>query len=181
MIRRSLERLSCTWAGGAGYSCGPMIRTGRQLLGILAAFAVAAPLACSSTPAFLRMQLEVTLTPRANQNTPVAVSFVAVKDQKFFENVVVKLNAKQWFEQREQLHRDDPSGKLFTEWQWEYVPGNPPPPVVIDVDGDAVAALIFANYRAPGDHRIRIAPGKKLRIELGDEDVAVRRLDDQEP
>ncbi len=111
----------------------------------------------------------------------MAVSFVAVRDPKFLENVVVKLNAKQWFEQREQLHRDDPSGLRFTEWEWEYVPGHPPPPVVIEVDGSSVAALIFANYRAPGDHRIRLAPMKKLRIELGDEDVTVRPIDDREP
>ena len=136
---------------------------------------------CSSTPATVRLQIEVSLTPRSNQNSPVAVSFVAVRDPKFLENVVMKLNAKQWFEQREQLHRDDPSGLRFTEWEWEYVPGHPPPPVVIEVDGSSVAALIFANYRAPGDHRIRLAPMKKLRIELGDEDVTVRPIDDREP
>jgi type VI secretion system protein len=146
-----------------------------------AAAAVLAASGCNSTPAFVRIQLEVTLTPRANQNSPVAVSFVVAKEEKFFENVVTKLTAKQWFEQREQLHRDDPSGQRFTEWEWEYVPGSPPPPVVIEVDGNAVAAMIFANYRAPGDHRIRITPAKKLRIELGDEDVAVRPIDDREP
>ncbi len=142
--------------------------------------APAALASCSGTPVFVRMQLEFTLAPRANQNSPVPVSFVAIRDPKFFENAS-KLTAKQWFEQREQLHRDDPSGQRFTEWQWEYVPGNPPLPVVIDVDGDAVAALIFANYRAPGDHRVRLAPGKKMRIELGDEDVTVRSIDDREP
>lgn len=146
-----------------------------------AAVALSALTGCSSTPVFVRMQLEFTLTARANQNSPVPVSFVAVRDPRFFENVAGKLTAKQWFEQREQLHRDDPSGQRFTEWQWEYVPGSPPPPVVIDVDGDAVAALIFANYRAPGDHRVRIARGRKLRVELGDEDVTVRPIDDREP
>jgi type VI secretion system protein len=126
------------------------------------------------------MLLEVSLTQRANQNSPVAVSFIAVKDPKFFERVVA-LNAKQWFEQREQLHRDDPSGQLFTEWEWEYVPGHPPPPVVIDVDGNVMAALIFANYRGAGDHRLRIGQAKKMRIELGDEDFTIRPLDDGKP
>jgi type VI secretion system protein len=124
--------------------------------------------------------VEVSLTQRANQNSPVPLSLVAVKDQKFLERIV-QLNAKQWFEQREQLHRDDPSGQLFTEWEWEYVPGHPPLPVVVEIDGNVAAALIFANYRGPGDHRVRLAASRKLRIELGDEDITVRPLDDQRP
>lgn len=132
--------------------------------------------ACSSSPPPLRLQLEVSLTQRANQDAPVPVSFVAVKDPKFFEKVL-GLSAKQWFEQREQLRRDDPSGQLFTEWEWEHVPGYAPPPVVIEVDGNAIGAVIFANYHSPGDHRIRVGPQRRLRIELGDDDLIVRPLD----
>jgi type VI secretion system protein len=145
-----------------------------------AAAALLVQVGCGGTPAQVRLQIEVSLTAHANQNSPIPVSFVAVKDPKFLDTVL-KLNAKQWFEQREQLHRDDPSGQLFTEWEWEYVPGHPPPPVVIEVEGSALAALVFANYRGPGDHRLRIAPARKLRVELGDEDVAVRPIDDREP
>lgn len=139
-------------------------------------------IACSSSPPALRLQLEVSLTQRANQNAPVPVSFVAVKDPKFLDKVL-GLSAKQWFEQREQLRRDDPSGQLFTEWEWEHVPGYAPPPVVIEVDGNAIGAVIFANYRSPGDHRVRIGPQRRLRIELGDDDVVVRPLDapDEKP
>ena len=132
--------------------------------------------ACSSSPPPLRLQLEVSLTQRANHDAPVPVSFVAVKDPKFFEKAL-GLSAKQWFEQREQLRRDDPSGQLFTEWEWEHVPGYAPPPVVIEVDGNAIGAVIFANYHSPGDHRIRVGPQRRLRIELGDEDLVVRPLD----
>ena len=135
---------------------------------------------CGGTPGSVRLRIEVAITQRANKNSPIPVSLVAIKDPKFFEKVTA-LNAKQWFEQREQLHRDDPSGQLFAEWEWEYVPGHPPPPVVIEVDGGALGALIFSNYHAPGDHRVRLAPGRKLRIELGDEDVAVRPIDDRNP
>ena len=132
--------------------------------------------ACSSSPPSVRLQLEVSLTQRANRDAPVPVSFVAAKDPKFFERLL-GLSAKQWFEQREQLRRDDPSGQLFTEWEWEHVPGYAPPPVVIEVDGNAIGAVIFANYHSPGDHRIRIGPQRRLRIELGDDDVVVRPLD----
>lgn len=173
------------WAtrSGAGYDLSRMTHPERaaRVMRLVAAAAMAvAASGCGGAPARIRLMLEVSTTPRANQNSPVAVSFVAVRDQKFFEKTVA-LTAKQWFEQREQLHRDDPSGQLFTEWEWEYVPGHPPPPSVIEIDGASVAALIFANYRTPGDHRIRLGPQRKLRIELGDEDVTVRPLDDQNP
>ncbi len=176
-------RVFWTTLRGPGYRRGLMREArgaGRALSCVAAAALSMAAMGCGGTPARMRLMLEVSTTPRANQNSPVAVSFVAVKDQKFFEKTVA-LNAKQWFEQREQLHRDDPSGQLFTEWEWEYVPGHPPPPSVIEIDGGAVAALIFANYRTPGDHRIRLGPQRKLRIELGDEALTVRPLDDQKP
>jgi type VI secretion system protein len=132
--------------------------------------------ACGGAPAPVRLQLEVSLSPRANRDSPVPVAFVAIKDPKFLERVG-QLSAKQWFEQREQLHKDDPSGQLFTEWEWEYVPGFTPPPAVIEVDGGALAAFIFANYRAPASHRIRVGPQRRFRVELGDEAMAVRPVD----
>jgi type VI secretion system protein len=149
---------------------------------LVAVACAASGVACSSSPPSVRLQLEVSLTQRANRDAPVPVSFVAAKDPKFFERIL-QLSAKQWFEQREQLRRDDPSGQLFTEWEWEHVPGYAPPPVVIEVDGNAIGAVIFANYHSPGDHRIRVGPQRRLRIELGDDDLAVHPLDapDEKP
>jgi type VI secretion system protein len=143
---------------------------------LAAAFALV-PAGCSGASPLTRMMLQVRLTQRANQNSPVPVSLVAVKEPKFLERVV-QFNAKQWFEQREQLHRDDPSGQLFSEWEWEYVPGYSPPDRVIEVDGNAIAKMVFANYRTPGEHRIRLGGQRKLRIELGDEDFVVHAIDD---
>lgn len=171
----------CPVAAG-GYCCDPMHGAGRPTSALWAAIlvVVAGLLGCGSSPTYVRYQIDFQLTRRANQNSPVAVALVVAKDQKFFENVAGKLTAKQWFEQREQLHRDDPSGHHFTEWKWEYVPGNPPPSQVISIESDAVAAVIFANYRAPGEHRVRVPPARRLLIDLGDEDVMVRPLEDQE-
>ena len=47
---------------------------------------------------------------------------------------------------------------------------------VIEIDGHALGAVIFANYRTPGDHRVRIGPQRKLRIDLGDEEMSVRPI-----
>jgi|HubBroStandDraft_6_1064221.scaffolds.fasta_scaffold51483_4 type VI secretion system protein len=153
----------------------PRVTRRALLLGVALPLALGAAVGCSSTPPPVRFLLEPVIAPRANQNSPVPVAIVAVTDKKLFERVLA-MTAKQWFEQREQLRRDFPGGDAFTEWEWEYVPGQAPPLTVIEVDGRAAGAVIFANYRTPGDHRLRIGPQRKLRIELGAEDVSVAPL-----
>jgi type VI secretion system protein len=131
---------------------------------------------CASAPPPFRLLLEFVTTPRLNQNSPVPISLVAINDQKLFERLV-QMNAKQWFEAREQIRRDNPGDAAFSEWVWEYVPGQAPPPVVIQVDGRAVGALIFANYRSPGDHRVRLGPQQRMRIDLGDDGMTISPLE----
>lgn len=131
-----------------------------------------AGVSCSSGPAARRLFLQVVIAPKSNQNSPVPVAFVAVNDPKLFAKIG-EMTAKQWFEQREQLHRDYPGGDAFTEWEWEYVPGQSPPPVVIEVNGAAIGAMIFANYRVVGDHRFRVGPQRRMRINLQDEGFSV--------
>jgi type VI secretion system protein len=131
---------------------------------------------CSGGIAPLRMLLEFSVVPRSNQNAPVALSFVAVIDPKLVEKIE-GMTAKQWFAQRSQMRRDYPGDDAFVEWEWEYVPGQTPPPVVIEIDGRATAAFLFANYSAPGDHRFRIGPFRRLWIEVGAEDVTIRPLE----
>ncbi|MDI1478524.1 hypothetical protein [Polyangium sp. y55x31] len=133
-------------------------------------------LGCSSGPPPTRFLVEVAITAKANRNSPVPLTLVAVQDAKLFDQIV-KLTAKQWYEQREQMRRDFPSGTAFTEWDWEFVPGQAPPPMVVEVSGKAVGAVIFANYRSPGDHRFRIGPQRRMRVDLGDDDLVVSPLD----
>ncbi len=144
------------------------------VLGLCCALASAG---CSSGYEGRRLRLEVATTARANKNSPVPLTLVAIRDPKLFERIS-KLTAKQWYEQREQIRRDFPSGTAFAEWDWEFVPGQSPPPMVIEVDGKATGAVIFANYRAPGDHRFRIGPQRRMRIDLGDDDFVVSPLDE---
>jgi type VI secretion system protein len=132
--------------------------------------------ACSGAPAPLRMLLEFSVAPKSNQNSPVPLSLVAVQDPKLVEKME-QMTAKQWYAQRSQLRRDYPGKDAFTEWEWEYVPNQIPPPVVIQVDGRAIAAFLFANYSAPGDHRFRIGPFQRLRIDVGVEDISIRPLE----
>lgn len=145
-------------------------------LGLTTTLGLSGGLGCSSAPPGFRLLLEFVVAPRTNQNSPVPLSLVAVNDPKLFEKIEA-MTAKQWFEQREQIRRDFPGGQAFTEWEWEYVPGQAPPPIVVEIDGRAVGALIFANYRAPGDHRFRMGPQQRMRIDVGDEDLVLTPLD----
>ena len=149
---------------------------GSPLRACLLALALCSQASCASTAPPFRLLLEFVTTPRLNQNAPVPISLVAVNDQKLFERLV-QMNAKQWFEAREQIRRDNPGDNAFSEWVWEYVPGQAPPPVVIQVDGRAVGALIFANYRSPGDHRYRLGPQQRMRIDLGDDGMTISPLE----
>ncbi len=156
-------------------SLGKATTTARWIAACLA-LSLAWSLGCGSGPPSSRFLLEVAITAKANRNSPVPMTLVSVQDPKLFDQII-KLNAKQWYEQREQMRRDFPSGTAFTEWDWEFVPGQAPPPMVVEVDGKAVGAVIFANYRSPGDHRFRIGPQRRMRVDLGDDDLLVSPLD----
>ena len=154
----------------------------RSLLVALVAAASTALWGCSSTTGARRLLLKVVVAARSNNNSPIPVALVAVTDPKLFEKIA-QMSAKQWFEQREQLRRDYPDGEAFTEWEWEYVPGQSPQPAVIEIDGRAAGAMIFANYRSPGDHRYRLGPQRRMRIDLEEDDFIVSPLEapDEQP
>jgi len=138
--------------------------------------AMGALVGCGSSAAPFRLLIEVQVAPQSNQNSPIPVTLVAVRDRKLFERFS-QMSAKQWYEQRDQLRRDYPGGDAFSEWEWEFVPGFAPPPTVVEIDGDSAGAFLFANYRSPGPHRVRLGPHQRIRIGLGEEDVVITTLD----
>ncbi|EYF02859.1 Hypothetical protein CAP_6439 [Chondromyces apiculatus DSM 436] len=130
---------------------------------------------CGSSMRPFRLLVEVQVTPQSNQNSPIPVTLVAVYDRKLYEQFS-QMAAKQWYTQRDQLRRDHPGGDVFIEWEWEFVPGFTPPPVVVEIRGNAVGAFVFANYRSPGPHRVRLGPHQRIRINLEEDDVTVSTL-----
>lgn len=154
----------------------PSVRARSLVAGATLALLATGVASCSGGPAPFRMLLEFSVAPRTNQNSPVPLSLVAIQDPKLAEKVE-QMTAKQWFAQRSQLRRDFPGDDAFSEWEWEYVPDQTPPPVVVQIDGRAIAAFLFANYSAPGDHRFRIGPFQRLRIDVGVDDVTIRPLE----
>ncbi len=109
------------------------------------------------------------MTRRANDDTPLAVDFVAVKEPELLK-VLQSLPAAKWFEQREQLQRDYPEGMKI--WSLELVPGQHVETEEVPIHGErAQGLLVFAGYASPGMHRLNLGEIRKAWIRLEEKDL----------
>jgi type VI secretion system protein len=109
-------------------------------------------------------ELAFQVAPDANDNTPVAVDLVLVDDKRLLDQLLT-LTAREWFEQREQIRRDHP--RDIELLGWELVPGQELPPQPVRAGRRSVAAIIYANYLAPGAHRWRLGGERRVLVHLG--------------
>jgi len=131
------------------------------------------PVVDTIRPLFVEeLKLAVTISPDANQQSPVAVDLVMIYDPNLLDPIA-KLAAKDWFVQREQLQRDFPDG--FQLWRWEWVPGQQISAQRIRFNPRRVkGTLLFANYFLPGTHRAKVDPLKQVSLVLGEETFSLR-------
>jgi type VI secretion system protein len=117
--------------------------------------------ACSfSKPSIELRSLTLDVAPLANNDTPLAVDFVAVKDPELYK-LLLSIPSKQWFEQREQLRRD--YLQALTVWSLELVPGQFMESRDIPMAGNpAIGLLVYAGYNNPGTHRLRLDQQQKV-------------------
>jgi type VI secretion system protein len=130
---------------------------------------------CSANPRSFfggEIELEIYTDAQLNQDSPVAVELIVVRDEKLLEKLL-ELKAQQWFEQREQFQRDHPGTKSFSSWYWELVPGQPLLTQKLEFDSGARAVVVFANYFSEGQHRVRAEAHQNLVIRLGKDDVTL--------
>jgi type VI secretion system protein len=109
--------------------------------------------------------IQVRIAPNANINSPVAVEYLIVHDEKLLETLA-KTNAKDWFTNRGQFLQDNPKG--FDSWYWEWIPGQPVKDERISLKPGAKGAFVFANYVVAGDNRAKVEPNKNVIINLGE-------------
>src|SRR5262245_29742177 len=76
----------------------------------------------------ITLKLTMSVESNANANAPVQVSIIVVYEKTLVEKLL-KLTAQQWFAQREQLLSEHP--KDMYEGLWEFVPGQPVPPITL--------------------------------------------------
>lgn len=113
----------------------------------------------------------VEISPEMNDNLPVAVDLIVVYTNAVGKDLLTK-QASAWFAGREQYLRDH-QGELRL-FSWEWIPGQKVPgPQAFEYRTGALAAILFASYSSPGDHRARSTPNANLRISLGPTDFVL--------
>lgn len=95
--------------------------------------------------------MTVIAQPEANQNSPVALDLVFVRDAATLEKLSA-LQAARWFASRQDLQKTYPEG--FSVRSWELVPRQVLQLTEEQLGSPRVAGvLIFADYLSPGEHR----------------------------
>jgi type VI secretion system protein len=148
------------------------------LAAFVAALALLALSACGGNrPSFFGGDIKVaaTVDPGANQNNPIAVELVVVYDKDLLQELL-KLNARQWFQKREQYKKDHPDDEDFISWYWEWVPGQEVLSKDISFGTGARGALVFADYVTGQDNRARFDPHQDVRIHLQEEGFTVEPM-----
>lgn len=113
----------------------------------------------------------VYVSPAANDASPVPVEMVVAYDDEMVK-VLSGMTARDWFRQRTQLRQDNPRG--LESVSWEFVPGQSVPLRSVPVARrKAKGAFVFADYYAPGDHRVRVDPFRRILITLREDGFSV--------
>ena len=119
-----------------------------------------------------KLMVKVDVSPQANNNNPVALDLVLVRDKNLYKELM-KISAKEWFEKRSQYKLDYPKETGLSAGSWEWVPGQVVKLEPMPNNSAATRGLVFANYFTPGAHRAVIDPRKPIVITLGPEDIVV--------
>ena len=119
-----------------------------------------------------KLVMKVNVSPQANNNNPVALDLVLIKDKKLLKELM-KISAKEWFEKRDQYHLDYPKETGLSFGSWEWVPGQVVKLGPMPLKSKFAGGIIFANYFSPGEHRALIDPRKPFVVNLGAEEITV--------
>lgn len=117
-----------------------------------------------------KLSLEMAISSTANQNSPVAVDVLLIKDKTFLKTAQ-GLTASDWFSKKMQLQRQFPKAMEIKSWEW--VPGQTIAPVSFVVPVDVQAAMMFAYYASPGPHSANLPTKGKVAVFLDDDDFTV--------
>jgi type VI secretion system protein len=144
-----------------------LLTGGVSLLLLFPACGVRVPLRPAS-----KLTIKVAVSPQANNNNPVALDLVLVKDKKLLKELM-KLSASEWFQKRSQYRLDYPKETGLSAGSWEWVPGQVVKIEPMPMKSKPNGGLVFANYFTPGTHRAVIDPSKPIMITLGADDLVV--------
>lgn len=117
-----------------------------------------------------KLSLQVAISPAANQNSPVAVDVLLIRDKSFLK-AAQGMSASDWFTKKLQLQRQNPKAVEVKSWEW--VPGQVVKPIDFVVPVDTQGAVMFANYASAGPHSAPLPTSGKVVISLDDDDFTI--------
>lgn len=142
--------------------------------GALAVLCLGLAVGCSTPffkPRIALRELVFDVAPGANDNSPFALELVATSDDAVLAKLLA-LTAAQWFDPQSNLKRDF-RAELRT-WYYEPTPGSR---VVVPTAGFAgtpgKGLLLFANYKSPGAHRLRLDSLTKATVVFAGDTVRI--------
>lgn len=119
-----------------------------------------------------KIEVRVQVAPNANGGNPVALDLLLVSDKELLKKLQ-GMSASDWFEQRTQILLDQPKEATLAVRGWEWVPGQVVPAGELRVAPEVRAAVVFARYFNPGEHRAVLDPRRDVRIKLGESNLEV--------
>jgi len=122
-------------------------------------------------PKVVLNSLTLDVAMRANNDSPIAVDFIAVKDPDLLRQLS-GITAKQWFAEHEQYQRD--YGQHIVVWGVELVPGQFIQSSIFPLEGEAaVGLLVFAGYNTPGAHRLKLDDQHKAWLKFDSREMSL--------
>ncbi|MDT7687893.1 MAG: type secretion system protein [Acidobacteriota bacterium] len=122
-----------------------------------------------------KIEVSVQVSPHANGGNPVALDLLLVSDKELLKQLQ-GMTAGEWFEKRAQIILDHPQVGALVVSSWEWVPGQVIQLNEVKVAPEVRAAVIFANYFNPGEHRAVLDPRKDVRIKLGEDKLEASQV-----
>lgn len=120
-----------------------------------------------------QLPIQVTISPDANEDSPLAVELIVVYENKIVDKLLEK-KARDWFAGREQFLRD--YDDEVDSWKWEWIPGQEVQPIELTYGVGAKRVILFADYLTPGEHRANIDPQRPFRLILGQSELELEEL-----
>ncbi len=108
----------------------------------------------------------------ANNNAPVPVDLVLIGTDELTPTIM-GLTAADWFNRKAQLLQDSPTDLRADSF--EVVPGSIIAPRDVKRQPRPRAAVLFANYAAPGAHRIRLVTQDDVLVHVGTREFTVNK------
>ena len=108
---------------------------------------------------------------KANMGTPVALDIVSAYDRQLVE-ALDSIDASDWFASKSK-YIDQFEGKIFVMGR-EIAAGNQVQiEYTTEIDAKPISTFIFAAYRSPGEHRVKVEGFEPLIIKLEENEIVV--------